>query len=101
VCAELDVVDVKIVEDDDAYIVVRMTWAQHRRIEMAAWPRLSRDRRIGRSRAFAPGVRGLTVSISKAQRTVDEGGGDCCSQRGLSRQPHQRRARRLPPPHPT
>jgi hypothetical protein len=30
VCAELDVVDIKIVEDDDAYIVVRMTWAQHK-----------------------------------------------------------------------
>jgi len=29
-CAELDVVDVKVAEDEDSYILLRMTWAQHK-----------------------------------------------------------------------
>ena len=28
-CAELDVVDVKVDEEEDTYILLRMTWAQH------------------------------------------------------------------------
>ena len=29
-CAELDVVDVKVDEEEDGYVVLRMTWRQHK-----------------------------------------------------------------------
>ncbi len=28
-CAELDVVDVKVDEEEDGYVILRMTWARH------------------------------------------------------------------------
>jgi hypothetical protein len=47
-CAELDVVDVKVAQEEDTYILLRMTWVQHKayrdgRFKPRYVPRISDD----------------------------------------------------------